>query len=576
MAEDRRYALVVGSQCSGLPDDRRLSFLPELAEDLYEVLTDPDLGACAPALPDRAAGGLVLDPSRDELLESLESAFQTASEPGPDRAGSTLVLAMLGHGMAKEKDFYFLPHDGGAKGRTSSDVLLSQHLKELLRDYAPMKGLIVWLDTCQAGAAANRAVHDWTEMVLRQANRRFEVFVASDDRPAYRGDFTRLLLEKIKEGLKKDVERLGSHDLKPEIRLQDQRPQLITADSQAGTANLWISYNRLVDNRRKRIKADETAGQRAIDHSTRLVEFLQPTSTLKRLVQQSRSERIVVLTGYMGEGKSTLAAALAQPAKTNGHVEEGFVHAIAFGRQESYGSTLASTLAGQLRRTIPEFAHAADQFVRNHPGEGDQTDALERKVFGPMRLLDPDQTVRLVIDAFDELPDETQQAVRDVISSLTKSSEGAKSQPDIRFVLTSRPRPEGVGRWELKISEADVDALGAYFRDRGVDNPQVPRLVENAQGNWLHASLWANQAVSGSGVKGLSREGAASLADLYEAELEGVLSRSKASWDKELRPVLAVCAAVATNPRLPRVVAAVAAEKLGGQAANPGCSSRTR
>src|SRR5512147_215396 len=47
-----RRILVIGSQCACLP---QLSFLPRAAEDLYAVMTDPDLGGCVPALSE---GGL--------------------------------------------------------------------------------------------------------------------------------------------------------------------------------------------------------------------------------------------------------------------------------------------------------------------------------------------------------------------------------------------------------------------------------------------------------------------------------------------------------------------------------------
>jgi hypothetical protein len=571
MADADRYALVIGSQCDALPQDRRLSFLPDYAVELYSVLTDPDLGACASALPDRPDGGLVIDPTRDELLQALEDAFATASQPGPDRTGSTLVVAMLGHGLAKDSDFYFLPKDARAHGRTRYDVLLSQHLRELMRDYGKLKGLIVWLDTCQAGFAAAQAARDWAVRILNQANRRFDLFAASDERPAYRGDFTRLLLDTIKDGLKKDVPHLSANDLKPFLKPKDQNPQLVAVDSTLGTTGLWLSYNKQADNKRKRIKADEEAGQRAFDQAATYTEFLQPTAMLDALVDKTRRDPLVVLFGYKGDGKSTLASALAQPEATEGHVDKGFVHAIAFGRQNTYRSTLASTLAGQLRKSLPAFGDAVEGFERNHPGDG-ETDALERKVFGPLRLLDTDQTVRLVIDAFDELPAETQQSLGEVIRSVTSGTDQPSRRPDIRFVVTARPNRGGLAsgeRWELQITGPDEAALDAYFHEkRGVDDAHVPKLVRNAQGNWLHAFLWANQAVSGLGLRNLSREEAATLAELYEAELEAAVDRASGSWETLLRPVLAVCAAAGTNPRLPRQVAAVAAERLGGPSRN--------
>jgi len=51
-----RRALVIGSQCDGLPN-LPLPFLPELAAELFEVLTDPERGGCV-----RARSQLVVDP----------------------------------------------------------------------------------------------------------------------------------------------------------------------------------------------------------------------------------------------------------------------------------------------------------------------------------------------------------------------------------------------------------------------------------------------------------------------------------------------------------------------------------
>lgn len=143
----RRRVLVIGSQCDALP---RLSFLPRLADELYEVLADPQLGACTPALPRQ---GPLHDPTLPELVDALERAFEAG-----DAEGAMLLLALVGHGIARGSDFYFLSRDASAQGRASRDLHLSQHLKELLRDSTELDGLVVLLDTCQSGAAARQAL----------------------------------------------------------------------------------------------------------------------------------------------------------------------------------------------------------------------------------------------------------------------------------------------------------------------------------------------------------------------------------------------------------------------------------
>ncbi len=52
-----RRVLIIGSQCQQLPP---LSFLPEVAHELYAVLTTSDLGGCGSALPGQ--NGLLINP----------------------------------------------------------------------------------------------------------------------------------------------------------------------------------------------------------------------------------------------------------------------------------------------------------------------------------------------------------------------------------------------------------------------------------------------------------------------------------------------------------------------------------
>jgi hypothetical protein len=50
-----RRVLVIASQCEALG---HLDFLPQVAEELYKVMVDPERGKCVPALD---VGGLITD-----------------------------------------------------------------------------------------------------------------------------------------------------------------------------------------------------------------------------------------------------------------------------------------------------------------------------------------------------------------------------------------------------------------------------------------------------------------------------------------------------------------------------------
>ncbi len=95
-----RRILVIGSQCEALG---RLPFLPQAAQDLYAVMTDPERGACVSAL---AGNSLLIDPTVKDAKDAIKSVYQRAAE---DEA--TLFIAYIGHGETAGGDFYLLPRD---------------------------------------------------------------------------------------------------------------------------------------------------------------------------------------------------------------------------------------------------------------------------------------------------------------------------------------------------------------------------------------------------------------------------------------------------------------------------------
>src|ERR1700680_2944158 len=100
-----RRILVIGSQCAPFGP---LPFLPQAAIDLYEVMTDPELGGCTPALDE---GGIKHDLTLAETKSAIENALREASD-----SNDLLFLALIGHGHQPDigNDFFFLPCDEGS------------------------------------------------------------------------------------------------------------------------------------------------------------------------------------------------------------------------------------------------------------------------------------------------------------------------------------------------------------------------------------------------------------------------------------------------------------------------------
>ena len=69
-----RRVLVIASQCEALG---HLYFLPHAAEDLYNVMIDPERGACIPALDQE---GLLIDPTVAEAKNAIKEAYRRASK----------------------------------------------------------------------------------------------------------------------------------------------------------------------------------------------------------------------------------------------------------------------------------------------------------------------------------------------------------------------------------------------------------------------------------------------------------------------------------------------------------------
>lgn len=139
-----RHLLVVASQCEQMA---ALPLLESAATELHNVLADPQLGACRPALRDGRSlcvGTLAAERVRAEVREAVEYAAS---------AGATLVLALLGHGYrpGSTNDLHMMVA-GSREDDTRTSVSVSQLLGDAV-DRLGATGVIGIVDTCSAAGA---------------------------------------------------------------------------------------------------------------------------------------------------------------------------------------------------------------------------------------------------------------------------------------------------------------------------------------------------------------------------------------------------------------------------------------
>ncbi len=367
-------------------------------------------------------------------------------------------------------------------------IHLSQFVKELHGVYSRIDGLILLLDTCYAGIAAADAAHKWTSGL--ESRLRYQVATAASDRPAYDACFSRAVTEVIRNGsqvARSDYLYFTAFQGLLAERCKHQQSQFVGSSRGRDDSTLWLAKNVA------RLPSGATwIRSAAAAEIKRLTACFQPTPELDSIVAASEEERCVAVVGDAGTGKSALAAALARAEVAEGHVREGFVQAIAFLSKSTTSGELASQLAEQLERSMPQaFAAAREQFLRHTVYEERQRlGPLEREVVGPLRWLEKDRPVRIVIDGLDRLSEVTG-ATRTVLPALNLLVTDA-ALAMIRLVATSRPdTPLPVGAKLLHVGVAEDTYIGSYLRRRDIPARHQATIISRARGNWLVARLLA-------------------------------------------------------------------------------------
>jgi hypothetical protein len=530
----QRRILVIGSQCRALG---RLSFLPQAAQDLYEVMTDSNLGGCVSALGGRA--GLLIDPSVKDAKDAIKTAYRSAAQ---DEA--TLFIAYIGHGERAGEDFYLLPDDAENPPDADTAVHLTNLIKEAHKKASGRPdGLGVLVDACYAGVAAFGAAEAWVGGL--EGTLRFEVLTAAADRPAADGCFSKTLVALLRNGISEEPsEHLHCLHLRPLIKAHCPK-QVPQHPSYNPDQTLWLAKNtgRVVEPWAQTALADEIL---------RLTLGYQATPSLSDVVAHSGAHRCVAVVGEAGTGKSALAAALSWPRVTEGMVPPGFVHGVALLTEATTPHELARTLGEQLGRAAPGFREAQQAFARETPyAEQQRLGTIEKQLIGPLKRLAPASEVRLVVDALDRLPTGAKGSVMEALDELSECV-------FVRLVVTARPDTALPAQAEIHpLTPAPEEKVRQYLERRAAPPARSDEVVQAACGNWLVARVLADILCEQPDAP--ISAGQLALRDAYEE----MLVRSGVAADKDAWPVLTVLAAAGAGPALPLLLLCAACEALG-------------
>jgi hypothetical protein len=470
-----RRILVIGSQCAAYGEALRLPFLPQAAQELYAVMTDPERGACTPAL---GRDGPLIDPSVAEAKDAINTAYLHAAK---DEA--TLFISFIGHGEKIGNDFFLLPKDATTRPLNPDTAVHLVGLIKYAQGNAPgqVDGLGVLVDACYSGVAGFGAAEAWVAAL--KGTLRFEMLTAAADGPAWNGCFSRRLVELLRQGVETVSSEylLGLH-LRPLIG-QSCPGQIPQHPSYNPDETLWLARNtaRIRDPWGQTPVATEIA---------RLTLAYQPTPALNEVVERSRAQRCLAVVGEAGRGKSALAAALTSPKVAQHVVPAGFVNAIALLTEATTPQELARDISRQFARAVPGFGEAQQRFVRETTYvEQQRLGVLERHLIGPLKRLAPAAEVRLVLDGLDRL---STGALGPVMAALDELAELAF----MRLLITARPEtalPETASIFLLL--ETPEEAIRNYLRQRSVPEARRSDVTIAARGNWLVARMLADVLV---------------------------------------------------------------------------------
>ena len=542
----QRKVLVIGSQCTERP---ALDFLPSLATDLYDVLTDSKIGMCTSALDEQK--GLLIDCETIDTKKAIKSAFEKASVKG-----DTLLIALVGHGISLGNDFYYMAKDSPGQVDSDNAIDLAQLIKENYRKHSYIDGLIVLVDTCYSGVAATKAACAWAQEL--DIDTRFEILTATGQDPAYDGCFTHVLVNTLRRGIPEESS---------EALLCLHLSKVINQDNSCGgkqeTDHMGRKYDTgLFLGRNVALATREQPWRRTSIWSEieRHTQWFQATPQLSEIVKSVKIHRCVALVGNAGSGKSSLMASLARTEVTQKMVPDGFLHAIIFLSEARDSNAFATSLSDQLQSSVRGFSNALKAYEERIPlEEWKKMEILQRSIVEPLYQIPATQIVRIGVDALDQLPESDVLGVYRSINRLLEDP----SLSHVKFIVSGRPDTTfPVGSERQDIDKASYSEIMTYLADRDISLQHRERIVQKSEGSWLVARLLADLSAE----KGLeSEELPNDLVGIYDRILQNIgATLGNDRWRKELRPLLSILAVSGSGPVLPIELLCDSSQRLGG------------
>jgi len=558
--------LIIGSQCSGLPN-LPLEFLPELAQSLFTVLTDPYRGQCAVA-----RSQLVLDPDLEEMKATIKDAFAAADA---DRA--TLVIAFIGHAEAAEGRLFLLPRTGVSPPDIDTAYQFGERLSQLIGRYSNLDGLVLLVDACESGVGVADLALSAVEKIAK-GGARVQLLTSTFDQAALDGCFTRNLHVLLRDGMA---------DLPQDYLLVDAVAPLIAKACSAQEKPRWVAFQgqwevndpglylaRNVHPGRRRPGRIPLVGSLAAAVVDQLTAGFEAPALLEGLVARVRRGRRVTVSGPPGSGKSTLLAALSRPELSAGRVPPGFVQAVVFCDRTTTARSMAYDLRDQLLTSIPGYPTAIAEH-RDSAGEAwEKQDPLTQFLLGPLARSGPGP-VRIVVDGLDQLNDALAEGIH---IALARAAEDP-SLEHVHLVVSQRDTKTGnlAAGSQFAVTSPDPQVLARYLEGARLQ-PALAHMFAAAcargSGAWLLARLIADTF---DGLGETKREDlltrlsegedrAILLALLYDEVLDQIGAADTVEWHDRLYPVLAPLAAAGAGPVMPLELLCAVSTQFGGPA----------
>ena len=561
-----RMVLVIASQAGESFEHELLSFVPplewdpgqilddraSLAVDLYEQFLDPMAGDChpVPGLEQiegirlhSAGSSLVINPTISIAEKALVHAFVRS-----EKAQVALVVHYLGHGFVIDGTGQHVLGTVDSKRNPAEDGEAwnpYQKIRQLL-PARKLAGFVFLVDACHA-AIARKQIVEWGVKTST-----FAWIGSSQDAEAFDGCFTSTLVELMRDGDGSQARPPAELNSSAVCRRVDQACRFQKSDQ---VASMWSDLQFVTRNRRVNLYEEQLG---LVGDTARRLRAVTPDAyqvvDTKPITAALEQSHFVVVTGNAGTGKTALCAALRDPPA-------GFdarrVDAVAFCDESTNSNDLADALAPQLQVNA-HYNDAARKYEQTNHDLQTQG-PFQRKLSGPLALLDQNDHFQVAIDGLDQLGDTAATTIGD-ITSLVDTLNGR-----LQVIATSRrvdnDGPDTPGAHQVAIAPLTTTQAHNYLSRFNVPLEARNSIVGSVDElNWLVLRLAADQYVTAPDTAVLSDPTA-----MYHDILTNASAALGAAALESVTDILVATGKTAgPGPQLPFPIFAAAVKNLGG------------